>query len=279
MMNNSKVTTFKLREMMARGEKITVLTCYDYSMAKMLDQAGIEILLVGDSLGNVLLGYDSTIPVTMEDMLIHTKAVSRGAQNAMVVADMPFMSYQVSIEESVRNAGRFLQEAGANAIKLEGGREISQTVKAINDAGIPVMGHLGLTPQSINKLGGYRVQGRDEATARLILNNALALQDAGVFSIVLECVPAPLAKMVSERIDVPTIGIGAGAGCDGQVVVIHDLLGLYSTVSPKFAKKYANLHSTILEAVGRYKSEVKEGLFPGPEHSYDMEEAEIGKLY
>ena len=278
-MNNSKVTTFKLREMMARGEKITVLTCYDYSMAKMLDQAGIEILLVGDSLGNVLLGYDSTIPVTMEDMLIHTKAVSRGAQNAMVVADMPFMSYQVSVEESVRNAGRFLQEAGANAIKLEGGREISQTIKAINDAGIPVMGHLGLTPQSINKLGGYRVQGRDEATARLILNNALALQDAGVFSIVLECVPAPLAKMVSERIDVPTIGIGAGAGCDGQVVVIHDLLGLYSTVSPKFAKKYANLHSTILEAVGRYKSEVREGLFPGPEHSFDMEEAEIGKLY
>ncbi|WP_231684710.1 3-methyl-2-oxobutanoate hydroxymethyltransferase [Phosphitispora fastidiosa] len=278
-MNNSKVTTFKLREMMARGEKITVLTCYDYSMAKMLDQAGIEILLVGDSLGNVLLGYDSTIPVTMEDMLIHTKAVSRGAQNAMVVADMPFMSYQVSVEESVRNAGRFLQEAGANAIKLEGGREISQTIKAINDAGIPVMGHLGLTPQSINKLGGYRVQGRDEATARLILNNALALQDAGVFSIVLECVPAPLAKMVSERIDVPTIGIGAGAGCDGQVVVIHDLLGLYSTVSPKFAKKYANLHSTILEAVGRYKSEVKEGLFPGSEHSYDMEETEIGKLY
>ncbi len=278
-MNNNKVTTFKLREMMARGEKITVLTCYDYSMAKMLDQAGIEILLVGDSLGNVLLGYDSTIPVTMEDMLIHTKAVSRGAQNAMVVADMPFMSYQVSVEESVRNAGRFLQEAGANAIKLEGGREISQTIKAINDAGIPVMGHLGLTPQSINKLGGYRVQGRDEAAARLILNNALALQDAGVFSIVLECVPAPLAKMVSERIDVPTIGIGAGAGCDGQVVVIHDLLGLYSAVSPKFAKKYANLHSTILEAVGRYKSEVREGLFPGPEHSFDMEEAEIGKLY
>jgi len=217
--------------------------------------------------------------VNMEDMLIHTKAVSRGAQNAMVVADMPFMSYQVSVEESVRNAGRFLQEAGANAIKLEGGREISQTIKAINDAGIPVMGHLGLTPQSINKLGGYRVQGRDEAAARLILNNALALQDAGVFSIVMECVPAPLAKMVSERIDVPTIGIGAGAGCDGQVVVIHDLLGLYSAVSPKFAKKYANLHSTILEAVGRYKSEVKEGLFPGPEHSFDMEEAEIGKLY
>ncbi len=278
-MNNSRVTTFKLREMKARGEKITVLTCYDYSMARMLDQAGIEILLVGDSLGNVLLGYESTIPVTMEDMLIHTKAVSRGAKKAMVVADMPFMSYQVSVEESVRNAGRFLQEAGANAVKLEGGREISQTIKAINDAGIPVMGHLGLTPQSINKLGGYRVQGRDEAAARLILNNALALQDAGVFAIVLECIPAPLAKMVSERIDVPTIGIGAGAGCDGQVLVIHDMLGLYAEVSPKFAKKYADLHSTILEAVGRYSAEVKEGRFPGPEHSFGMEEAELGKLY
>jgi len=278
-MAETKVTTTRLKEMKKSGEKITVLTCYDYSTAKMLDKAGIEILLVGDSLGMVLLGYDSTLPVTMEDMILHTKAVSRGTKKAMLVADMPFMSYQISREESVRNAGRFLQEAGANAVKLEGGREIADTIKAINDTGIPVMGHLGLTPQSINKIGGYRVQGRDEAAARIILNNALALQDAGVFAIVLECIPAHLAKTVSERLDIPTIGIGAGAECDGQVLVIHDLLGLYSDISPKFAKKYANLHNAILEAVGQYKAEVKQGRFPGREHSYDIEESKLGKLY
>jgi len=275
----SKVTTVKLKEMKTRGEKITVLTCYDYSKAILLDKAGIDVLLVGDSLGMVLLGYDSTIPVTMEDMIIHTKAVSRGTKNALLVADMPFMSYQISTGESVKNAGRFLQEAGANAVKLEGGREIAPTVQAIIAAGIPVMGHLGLTPQSVNKLGGYRVQGKDEAAARIILNNALALQDAGVFAIVLECVPAALAKMVTNRIEVPTIGIGAGVDCDGQVLVIHDLLGLYSDISPKFVKRYASLHNTILEAVSQYKSDVKEGNFPGPEHSFDMEESEIGKLY
>ncbi len=270
-MSDGKVTTVKLKEMKQRGEKITVLTCYDYSTAKLLDQAGIEVLLVGDSLGMVLLGYESTLPVTMEDMIIHTKAVSRGTKNALVVADMPFMSYQISVSESVRNAGRFLQEAGANAVKLEGGREIADTVKAINDAGIPVMGHLGLTPQSINKLGGYRVQGRDEETARVILNNALALQDAGVFAIVLECVPAFLARMVTERVDVPTIGIGAGVGCDGQVLVIHDLLGLYSDLSPKFVKRYASLHQEIVEAVTQYKTDVKTGKFPGPEHCFEVE--------
>jgi len=276
---DGKVTTVKLKEMKQRGDKITVLTCYDYSTARMLDSAGIDVLLVGDSLGMVLLGYDSTIPVTMEDMIIHTKAVARGTQKALVVADMPFMSYQISIEESVRNAGRFLQEAGANAVKLEGGREIACTIKAINDAGIPVMGHLGLTPQSINKLGGYHVQGKDEAAARVIMNNALALQDAGVFAIVLECIPAPLAKMVTERLEVPTIGIGAGVNCDGQVLGIHDLLGLYSDITPKFVKRYATLHTTMVEAVGRYKSDVKAGQFPGPEHSFGMEGSEVGKLY
>lgn len=278
-MANSKVTTVKLKEMKEKGEKITVLTCYDYSTAKVLDQSGIDVLLVGDSLGMVLLGYESTIPVTMDDILIHTRAVSRGTRSALVIADMPFMSYQISVSESVRNAGRFLQEAGANAVKLEGGREISKTVEAINAAGIPVMGHLGLTPQSINKLGGFRVQGKDEAAARIILNNALALQDAGAFAIVLECVPAPLAKMVTERLDIPTIGIGAGVNCDGQVLVIHDLLGLYSDITPKFAKQYAALHLTINEAVTKYKAEVKEGKFPGPEHSFGMDEKEIGKLY
>jgi len=270
--SGGKVTTLKLKEMKQRGEKFTVLTCYDYSTAKLLDQAGIEVLLVGDSLGMVLLGYNSTLPVTMEDMVIHTKAVSRGTKNALVVADMPFMSYQISVSESVRNAGRFLQEAGANAVKLEGGREIACTIKAINDAGIPVMGHLGLTPQSINKLGGYRVQGRDEETSRIIINNALALQDAGAFAIVLECVPATLAKMVTERVDIPTIGIGAGVACDGQVLVIHDLLGLYSDLSPKFVKRYASLHREIVAAVTQYKDEVKAGKFPGPEHSFQVEE-------
>lgn len=278
-MSGSKVTTVKLKEMKSRGEKITVLTAYDYSTAKILDEAGIDVLLVGDSLGNVMLGYDSTIPVTMEDMIMHTKAVTRGTKNALVVADMPFLSYHVSTSESVKNAGRLLQEAGANAVKLEGGREIAPTIKAINAAGIPVMGHLGLTPQSVNKLGGYKVQGKDEAEARVIINNALALQDAGVFAIVLECIPAPLAKMVTAKLDIPTIGIGAGAACDGQVLVIHDLLGLYSDMTPKFVKKYASLNGTIIEAVKNYKKDVKEKSFPGPEHSFGMDEEEISKLY
>lgn len=276
---SGKITTVKLKEMKQRKEKITVLTCYDFSMAKVLDNAGIEVLLVGDSLGNVMLGYDSTIPVTMEDMITFTKAVSRGTQNALVVADMPFLSYHISTGESVRNAGRFLQEAGANAVKLEGGREVADTVKAIIAAGIPVMGHLGLTPQSVNKLGGFKIQGKDEATARAILNDALALQDAGVFALVMELVPAPLAKLISERLEIPTIGIGAGVNCDGQVLVIHDILGLYSRLLPKFVKRYASLNESIGEAVSNYKAEVKSGAFPGPEHSFGMEESEVGKLY
>lgn len=276
---SGKITTLTLKEMKQRKEKITVLTCYDYSMAKTLDNAGIEVLLVGDSLGNVVLGYDSTIPVTMEDMVTFTKAVSRGTQNALVVADMPFLSYHISTGESVRNAGRFLQESGANAVKLEGGREVAGTVQAIIAAGIPVMGHLGLTPQSVNKLGGFKVQGKDEAGAKSILNDALALQDAGVFALVLECVPAPLAKSISERLEIPTIGIGAGVYCDGQVLVINDMLGLYSRLLPKFVKRYATLHESIGEAVGNYKAEVKSGAFPAPEHSFGLEEKEAGKLY
>lgn len=255
-----------------------MLTAYDYSTAKIFDEVGIDVLLVGDSLGMVVLGYESTLPVTMEDMLHHVQAVSRGTTNAMVVADMPFMSYHVSVGESVRNAGRFLQEAGANAVKLEGGREVADTVKAIIAAGIPVMGHLGLTPQSINQLGGYRVQGKDEAAARAIINNALALQDAGVFAIVLECVPAPLAKMVTERLDIPTIGIGAGKDCDGQVLVSHDILGLYSDLVPKMAKQYASLKPIIVDAVARYKKEVETGVFPAEEHSFQMAAEELNKL-
>lgn len=274
-----KVSTITLKEMKQRGEKITVLTAYDYSTAKMLDQAGIDVLLIGDSLGMVMLGYDSTIPVTMEDMVIHTKAVSKATSHALVVADMPFLSYHVSVGESVKNAGCLLQEAGANAVKLEGGREIADKVEAITAAGIPVMGHLGLTPQSVNKLGGYKVQGKDEAAARVIINNALALQDAGAFAITLECVPAPLAKMVTERLEIPTIGIGAGIHCDGQVLVVHDLLGLYSDVAPKFAKRYASLNATIIEAVTKYKEDVKEKKFPGPEHSFGIEAGELPKLY
>jgi len=278
-MSTGKVTTLRLQEMKQKREKITVLTAYDYSTAKLLDEAGVDVILVGDSLGMVVLGYDSTLPVTMEDMLHHTRAVTRGARKAMVVGDMPFMSYHVSVSESVRNAGRFIQKGGANAVKLEGGREIADTVKAIIAAGIPVMGHLGLTPQSVNQLGGFRVQGRDEAAARKIINNALALQDAGVFAIVLECIPAPLAGMVTGRLDVPTIGIGAGAGCDGQVLVFHDLVGLYSDLTPKFVKRYASLRSTITDAVTGYKAEVRAGTFPGPEHAFDMDEGELKKLY
>lgn len=278
-MSTGKVTTLRLQEMKHKQEKIAVLTAYDYSTAKLVDGAGVDVVLVGDSLGMVVLGYDSTLPVTMDDMLHHTKAVARGTQNAMVVGDMPFMSYHVSISDSVRNAGRFLQEGGANAVKLEGGREMADTVKAIIAAGIPVMGHLGLTPQSVNQLGGFRVQGRDEAAARKIINNALALQDAGVFAIVLECIPAALAKMVTARLDVPTIGIGAGAECDGQVLVFHDLVGLYSDLTPKFVKPYAALRSTITDAVVKYKQEVRGGVFPGPEHGFEMDEAELKKLY
>jgi 3-methyl-2-oxobutanoate hydroxymethyltransferase len=278
-MTTSKITTLRLQEMKVKREKITVLTAYDYPTAKLVDEAGAEVILVGDSLGNVVLGYDSTIPVTMDEMIHHTKAVTRGTQKAMVVGDMPFLSYHLSIKDSVRNAGRFLQEGGAKAVKLEGGRETAETIKAITAAGIPVMGHLGLTPQSVNQLGGYRVQGRDEAAARKIVNNALALQDAGVFAIVLECIPAVLAKMVTDRLEIPTIGIGAGADCDGQVLVFHDLVGLYSHIAPKFVKRYATIQSTITEAVIKYREEVRSGVFPGPEHSFDMDEGELKKLY
>jgi 3-methyl-2-oxobutanoate hydroxymethyltransferase len=275
----ARVTTTALRRLKEAGKKVTVLTAYDYSTAKILDAAGVDVLLVGDSLGMVMLGYDSTLPVTMADMLHHTKAVARATKQALVVADMPFMSYHVSAAESVRNAGQFLQEAGAQAVKLEGGQEMVDTAKAIIRAGIPVMGHLGLTPQQVHQLGGYSVQGRDEAQARKILADAKLLEEAGAFALVLECVPAPLAKLISETINIPTIGIGAGAGCDGQVLVIQDLLGLYSDLTPKFVKRYANLNEPITAAVKAYIQEVREGIFPGPEHTFGMEEELLKKLY
>lgn len=274
-----KMTTALLKEKKALKEKITMLTAYDYSTACLLDEADIDVILVGDSLGMVVLGYENTLAVTMEDMIHHTKAVTRGAKKALVVGDMPFLSYHVSIPEAVRNAGRFVQEGGAHAVKLEGGQERVDTIKAILDAAIPVMGHIGLTPQSVHQLGGFRVQGRDIETAKKLINDAVALDKAGVFSIVLECVPSALAKKITEEVSVPTIGIGAGPDCDGQVLVINDLLGVYGGHIPKFVKKYADLHAVMLEAVNKYKEEVLSGKFPAEEHCYSIKDDVLAKLY
>ncbi len=269
-----KNTILSLLNKKQRGEPITMLTAYDYPTALGLDQAGVDVILVGDSLGMVVLGYENTLPVTMEDMLHHCTAVRRGAQYALLVGDLPFMSYQVSTAEAVRNAGRFLQEAGMDAVKLEGGRERLDTIQAIVSTGIPVMGHLGLTPQSVNQLGGFRPQGRDAAAAKHLLEDALLLQQAGCFSIVLESIPARLAAFVSQSLDIPTIGIGAGAGCDGQVLVTHDLLGLFDRFTPKFVKQYAHLHDIMQEAFTAYIADVKNTDFPAKEHSVEMPDAE-----
>lgn len=274
-----KITTAVIRQRKGEGKSITMLTAYDASMAHLLDEAGIDMLLVGDSLGNVVLGYESTVPVTVEDMLHHTKAVCRGAKRAMVVADMPFMSYQISKEEALRNGGRLIKETGAQALKLEGGREIAETVKALVAAGIPVVGHLGLTPQSIHALGGFKVQGKSIEAAQKMLEDAKLLEECGVFALVLECVPAPLARRITESLSIPTIGIGAGADCDGQVLVINDLLGLYSGFTPKFVKQFANLHGQVTEAVKEYKKQVENKSFPGPEHRFQMDDAVLEKLY
>jgi 3-methyl-2-oxobutanoate hydroxymethyltransferase len=255
--------------MKTQGEKITVLTAYDYGMASILDESDIDIILVGDSLGNVVLGYENTIPVTMEDMLHHTKAVSRASQNALIVADMPFLSYQVSPEAALANAGRFLKEANAQAIKLEGGQEqVVETVHKITCAGIPVMAHLGLTPQSIHQLGGYKVQGKKEDAAEKMIRDAISLEEAGAFSLVLECVPEKLAADITRALSIPTIGIGAGVHCDGQVLVVNDMLGMYERMTPKFVKKYANLNLEIKKAVKTYIEEVKHCTFPDNEHSF-----------
>jgi 3-methyl-2-oxobutanoate hydroxymethyltransferase len=270
--DRKKVTTHTLRSKKQRGQIITMLTAYDYATALAIDRAGIDSILVGDSLGMVVLGYETTLPVTMEDMLHHCRAVSRGAKYPLLVGDMPFMSYQASVKEAVRNAGRFLQEAGMDAVKLEGGRERREAVEAIVGAGIPVMGHLGLTPQSVHQLGGFRAQGKSAEAAKRLLEDALILQEAGCFSIVLETIPTRLAKFISEKLEIPTIGIGAGAGCDGQVLVTHDLLGLFDRFTPRFVKKYANLHSEMGRAFQSYKSEVEAGAFPAEEHSIDMPE-------
>ena len=275
----ARITTSVLREKKRKGEKITMLTAYDYSTAMVLDEAGIDVILVGDSLGNVILGYETTLSVTMDDMVHHSKAVVRGVKNTMVVTDMPFLSYHISIPESVRNAGRLIQEGGAQAVKLEGGRERVDTIKAILEAEIPVMGHIGLTPQSVHQFGGVKVQGRDLETAKKLIGDAKALEKAGVFSIVLEGVPAALAKRITEEVTVPTIGIGAGPDCDGQVLVVNDMLGLFQGHVAKFVKKFANLHPLMVEAVKSYGDEVKAGTFPAPEHCYSINEEIIDKLY
>jgi 3-methyl-2-oxobutanoate hydroxymethyltransferase len=265
---SGRKTTADIRKMKAQKEKITMLTAYDYGMSSILDECDVDIILVGDSLGMVVLGYDTTLPVTMEDMLHHTKAVTRAAHNALIIADMPFLSYQVSPQAALANAGRFLQEADAQAVKLEGGREYAETVQKIVLAGIPVMAHLGLTPQSIHQLGGYKVQGKKEDSARKIIEDAKILEEAGSFSIVLECIPEKLASEITQTLSIPTIGIGAGVNCDGQVLVINDMLGMYDRLTPKHVKKYANLNSDIKKGVNTYITEVKNGSFPGSEHSF-----------
>jgi 3-methyl-2-oxobutanoate hydroxymethyltransferase len=254
--------------MKKKGEKITVLTAYDYPTALLLDEEGIDAILVGDSLGMVVLGYASTLPVTMEQMIHHTKAVCRGAQRAMVIGDMPFMSYQVSIETALHNAGRFLKETDAQAVKLEGGREVAEMTKRMTSSGIPVMSHLGLTPQSIQQFGGFKVQGKDSEAARRIMEDARILEDAGAFSVVLECVPADLAAEITHSLSIPTIGIGAGVYCDGQILVINDILGTFERFTPRFVKKYATLGMQTRNAVKKYMDEVKSSSFPGKEHSF-----------
>ena len=268
-----RLTINKIQEKKNAGERITMLTAYDYPTAQIVDEAGVDLILVGDTLGMVVLGYDSTIPVTMDDMIHHTRAVVRGSKNAMVIGDMPFMSYQVSISETLHNAARFLQEAGCQAIKLEGGVTVAEAVKRIVDCGIPVMGHIGLTPQSVNQFGGFRVQGKTPEAAERLLNDALALEKAGAFAVVLELVPRELARLITGKLKIPTIGIGAGPWCSGQVLVIHDMLGLYTDFVPKHNKQYARMAGTIKSAISDYVKEVRSGEFPGPEHSATIDEA------
>ncbi|MEE8074609.1 MAG: 3-methyl-2-oxobutanoate hydroxymethyltransferase [Candidatus Binatia bacterium] len=263
-----KVTVPEIGKMKQAGKKITSLTAYDYSFAKILDEAGIDILLVGDSLGSVIQGQESTLPVTLDEMVYHTRAVVRGRKRALVVADMPFLSFQISVEEAKRNAGRFLQEGGAEAVKLEGGVVVLQTIQAIVRMGVPVMGHVGLTPQWIHRFGGYRVQGKEKAEREAVLKDALAVEEAGAFSVVLEGIPADLAREITQRLSIPTIGIGAGVNCDGQVLVVHDMLGLFDVYTPKFVKKYADLKTVMAKAVKNFIAEVREKKFPDEKHSF-----------
>jgi len=274
-MTRKKISILDLAAKKRRQEPITMLTAYDYTGALLVDAAEIDVILIGDSLGMVMMGLDSTVPVTMEEMLHHCRAVARGAKYAHLVGDMPFLSYQVEIGEAIRNAGRFLKEGYVDSVKLEGGVEMAPTVRAIVDAGIPVMGHIGLTPQSASKLGGFKTQGRTATAARRLVDHALALEEAGCYAIVLEAVPAPVATAISEGLRIPTIGIGAGPGCDGQVLVYHDILGLYDRVQPSFVKEYARLQEPIREAFAAYRQDVVERRFPAAEHSFTMKAEEL----
>lgn len=273
-----QITIQTLSSKKQAGKKISMLTAYDYTFARLIDKSGVDIVLVGDSLGMVMLGYKDTLPVTMEEMLHHTRAVSRGVQRALLVADLPFLSYNTTIEDGVRNAGRFLKEAGAQAVKLEGGKELLHLVQTLVAFGIPVMGHLGLTPQSYHQLGGYRVQGRSEQTARRIFEDAMRLEEAGIFALVLECVPWQLAKLVSETLSVPVIGIGAGIHCDGQVLVMQDMLGLNLDAAPKHSKKYSNLDKTVLDSFTKFVEEVESGAFPTNEQTFSMDEPLVNSI-
>ncbi|MCM8790426.1 MAG: 3-methyl-2-oxobutanoate hydroxymethyltransferase [Candidatus Omnitrophica bacterium] len=277
-MERKKITITDLQAKKRDGKKITMLTAYDYPMAKLVDNAEIDSILVGDSLGMVVLGYESTVPVTMDEMIHHAKAVRRGTKYALLIGDMPFMSYQVSNEDAIRNASRFMKEAGCDAVKLEGGSEVVGVTKAIVNAGIPVLGHLGLTPQTVSKLGGYKIQGKSAEAARKILDDARLLEKAGCFAIVLECVPDKVAKLITERISIPTISCGAGPYCDGQVLVTNDMVGLFDRFVPKFVKQYVKLAPLILEAFKKYKSEVETGSFPAAEHTFAINEEEFSKL-
>ena len=274
-----KFTVKSFQEAKDNSQKISVLTAYDYSMAKMVDAAGVDAILVGDSLGMVFQGNESTLPVTVDEMIYHTKAVVRAVKHALVIADMPFLSYHVSREEAIRNAGRLVKESGAEAVKIEGGAPFAETIKAIVDAQIPVMGHLGLTPQSVNAFGGFKVQGKSEESAKKIVEDAKLLEKAGVFAITLECIPEKLAQLITQTIKIPTIGIGAGKNCDGQVLVVNDMLGMFSDFVPKFVKQYTKLNTEIEKAVQNYILEVKDGKFPANEHTFGINEGILEKLY
>jgi 3-methyl-2-oxobutanoate hydroxymethyltransferase len=277
-MSQKKMTIAGLRQKKEAGRKITMVTAYDYPTAHLADQAEIDTILVGDSLGMVVLGYETTVPVSMDEMIHHCKAVCRGAKGSFIVGDMPFMSYQVSIERAIENAGRFIKEAGCDSVKLEGGREMGPVVRALVDAGIPVCAHIGLTPQTATKLSGFRVQGKDAESGRRLIEDAKALEAAGAFMIVMECIPDLLAARITNSLSIPTIGIGAGKDCDGQVLVYHDLVGLFERFTPKFVKQYVNLAPQIRKALSEYKKEVEEGVFPAAEHTFSMSAEEAEKL-
>lgn len=274
-----KNTVLTFKNAKEQGKKLSMLTAYDYSMAKIIDESGIDGILIGDSLGMVVKGDEDTLAVTVEEIIYHTKAVKKGAKNALIVSDMPFLSYHISAEQAVLNAGRMIKEGGANAVKLEGGANVIEQIKAIVNAQIPVMGHLGLTPQSVNAFGGFKVQGKSEETAKKLIEDAVALEEAGAFSIVLEGIPAKVAELITKAVSIPTVGIGAGKECDGQILVYQDMLGMFDDFVPKFVKQYANIGTIMREAIGSYVKEVQDGSFPEAKHTFKIEESQLKKLY